>query len=70
MEVVKGGYLPTAKRRGKYLTLATDTEVNSCFSIYENSEIIYTTKKLVWMISSLVTDANRDAIFPELLGGN
>ena len=23
-----------AKRRGKYLTLATDTEVNSCFSIY------------------------------------
>ena len=25
-------------------TLATDTEVNSCFSIYQNSEIIYTTK--------------------------
>ena len=23
-----------AKRRGKYLMLATDTEVNSCFSIY------------------------------------
>ena len=23
-----------AKRRGKYSTLATDTEVNSCFSIY------------------------------------
>ena len=23
-----------AKRRGKYPTLATDTEVNSCFSIY------------------------------------
>ena len=23
-----------AKRRGKYLTRATDTEVNSCFSIY------------------------------------
>ena len=33
-----------AKRRGKYPTLATDTEVNSCFSIYYNSEIIYTTK--------------------------
>ena len=50
-------------------TLATDTEVNSCFSIYLNSEIKYTTKKLIWMISSLVTDANRDAIFPDLLGG-
>ena len=25
--------------------------------------------KLIWMISSLVTDANRAAIFPELLGG-
>ena len=23
-----------AKRQGKFLTLATDTEVNSCFSIY------------------------------------
>ena len=23
-----------AKRRGKYSTLATDTELNSCFSIY------------------------------------
>ena len=33
-----------AKRRGKYPTLATDTEVNSCFSIYLNSEIIYTKK--------------------------
>ena len=26
-------------------------------------------KKLIRMISSLVTDANRAAIFPELLGG-
>ena len=26
-------------------------------------------KKLIWMISSLVMDANQDAIFPELLGG-
>ena len=26
-------------------------------------------KKSIWMISSLVTDGNRDAIFPELLGG-
>ena len=25
-----------AKRRGKYPALATDTEVNSCFSIYNN----------------------------------
>ena len=32
-----------AKRRGKYQPLATDTEVNSCFSIYKNSEIINTT---------------------------
>ena len=34
----------TAKRRGKYMypTLATVTEVNSCFSVY--SEIIYSTK--------------------------
>ena len=32
-----------AKRRGKYPTLATDTEVNSCFS-KKNSEIIYTKK--------------------------
>ena len=24
---------------------------------------------LIWMISSLVTDGNREAIFPELLGG-
>ena len=33
-----------AKRRGKYPTLATDTEVNSCFSIFQNGEIIYTKK--------------------------
>ena len=33
-----------AKRRGKYPTLVTDTEVNSCFSIYLNSEIMCTTK--------------------------
>ena len=58
-----------AKRRGKYPTLAADTEVNSCFSIYLNSEIKCTTNNLFWMISSLATDANRDAILPELLGG-
>ena len=34
----------TAKRRGKYPSLATSTSVNSCFSIYFNSEIICTTK--------------------------
>ena len=33
-----------AQQRGKYPLLATDTEVNSCFSIYQNSEIIHTTK--------------------------
>ena len=33
-----------AEQRGKYPTLAADTEVNSCFSIYQNREIIYTTK--------------------------
>ena len=39
------GYLTTIHRSGgEYPTLATDTEVNSCFSIYENSEIIYTKK--------------------------
>ena len=32
------------------------------------NEIIYT-KKINLMISSLVKDANRDDIFPELLGG-
>ena len=26
-------------------------------------------KQFIWMISSLAIDANRDAIFPELLGG-
>ena len=29
-----------AKRRGNYPPLASDTEVNNCFSIYQNSEII------------------------------
>ena len=56
-----------AKRRGKYPTLATDTEVNSCISIYKKSDrdnIHH--KKLIWMISSLVTDANWDAIFPRV----
>ena len=32
------------KRQGKYPTIATNTKVNSCFSTYSNSEIIYTTK--------------------------
>ena len=53
----------SVKQRGKYPKLATDTKVNSCFSIYKNSGTIYTTKiKLIWMISSLVTAANWDAI--------
>ena len=33
-----------AKRQGKYPMLATNTEMSSCFSIYWNSEIIYTSK--------------------------
>ena len=35
-----GKFTEAAKRRGKYIPpLATNTEVNNCFSIYENSEI-------------------------------
>ena len=30
----RGGQWPVASRLGKYPTLATETEVNSCFSIY------------------------------------
>ena len=41
----RGKYPAVDSRLGKYPTLATDTEVNSCFSIYLNSEIIYTKKK-------------------------
>ena len=37
-----------------YPPLATDSKVNSCFSVYSNSEIIDATKKLIWMIFSLV----------------
>ena len=35
-----------ASRLGKYPPLATDTEVKSCFSICQNSEIINTTINL------------------------
>ena len=53
-----------AKRRGKYQPLATDTDVNSCFSIYQNSEHDNKHhKQLIWMISSLVTMQTADAIF-------
>ena len=45
------------KQRGKYPTLTTDTEVNS----WDNTCIHH--KKLIWMISSLVMDANWDTIF-------
>ena len=41
-----------AKRRGKYPPLVVI--VYTCFSIH---------KKLIWMISSLITDANLDAMF-------
>ena len=50
------------KRQGKYPTVATDTEVNSCFSLLKQWDNIHH-EKLVWMISSLATDANQDAIF-------
>ena len=33
-------FTKAAKRRGKFPPLPTDTEVNNCFSIYKNSEII------------------------------
>ena len=57
------------KWRGKYWTLATHTEVNSCFSILKQWDNIHH-KKLIWMTSSLITAAKRDAIFSlELLGG-
>ena len=46
------------KRRGKYQLLATDTEVNN-----EHH------KQLIWMISSLVTDANWAPFSLELPGG-
>ena len=45
---------PAAKRRGKYPPLAADGKVNS--------SLVYT-KTVIWMISSLVADANREAIF-------
>ena len=51
-----------ATKRGKYWTLATDTEVNSCFSILKQWDNIHH-KKLIRMTSSLVTAANCDAIF-------
>ena len=51
-----------AKRRGKYWTLVTDTEVNSCFSILKQWDNIHQ-KKIIRTTSSLVTAANRDAIF-------
>ena len=50
VEVASGRYLPSrepAREGGKYLPLATDKEVNSCFSKNsKNSKIIYTTKKI------------------------
>ena len=40
-EVASRGFLyRAAKQRGKFSPLATDTEVNNCFSIHLNSEII------------------------------
>ena len=42
------------KRWCRYPPLATDTELNSWDNINQ--------KKLIWLISSLVTHANRDAI--------
>ena len=39
VEVTSGVYFQATKLWGKYPLLATDTEVKSCFSLYENSEI-------------------------------
>ena len=40
MEANSGGYIYWAmQRKGKYLPLFTDTEVNYCFSIYQTNEI-------------------------------
>ena len=52
-----------AKRRGKHQPLATDTEY-----ILKRGDNKYH-QQLIWMISSLVTDANRTPFSPELLGG-
>ena len=57
-----------ATRRGKYWTLATDTEVNSCFSILKHWDNIHH-KKLIRMTSSLVTAANVTPFSLEFLGG-
>ena len=40
------GYLPSIEGRGKYPALATDTEVNSCLSIYLNCRIIWRNKMI------------------------
>ena len=48
--MVSGGYLlglGLGLGIFKYPTLTNDTEVNSCFSMYLNSEIIYTTKTIL-----------------------
>ena len=46
MEVAVVDIYWAAKRRGKYPPLATNTEMNSCFSIYENNEIIQHKKNI------------------------
>ena len=40
MEVASIGYLPRPRSGAVNILLATDAEVNNCFSIYYNSEII------------------------------
>ena len=52
-----------AKRRGKYSPLASDTEVNNCFSIYQNSEIIEH-KNMIFYSFTVANDYNFGGQWP------
>ena len=52
-----------AKRRGNYPPLASDTEVNNCFSIYQNSEIIEH-KNMIFNSFTVANDYNFGAQWP------
>ena len=51
MEVASDAY-KAAKRQGIYTPLATNTEVNNCFSIFKNIEIIEHKKR--WFLTHLL----------------
>ena len=53
-----------AKRRGNYPPLASDTEVNNCFSIYQNSEIIEH-KNMIFNSFTVASDYNFGAQWPK-----